>query len=68
MTFNLFFESIKHNKMLTMAMAFREVSEPRVKSVPGTLFDMVAGMMVSGMQNSLNLSRFSTNCSALSKA
>jgi len=37
---------------LTSQMAFSAVSVPRVKSVPGTLLLMVAGIIVIGMQNS----------------
>jgi len=38
---------------------------PRLKSVPGTLLEMVAGMMVIGMQNSGNLSLASARLKTL---
>lgn len=37
---------------LTSQMAFSAVSVPSVKSVPGTLLLIVAGIIVIGMQNS----------------
>lgn len=42
---------------LTSVMAFRAVSEPMLRSDPGTLLDTVAGTMTMGTQNSLYLSR-----------
>ena len=48
-----------NNYRHTSAMALRAVSAPRVKSVPGTLLLMVAGIIVIGIQNSGNLSRAS---------
>ena len=49
-------------------MAFSAVSVPRVKSVPGTLLLIVAGIIVIGMQNSGCLSLASVIISRLSKA
>lgn len=42
---------------LTSVMAFRAVSEPTLRSEPGTLLDTVAGTMTMGTHNSLYLSR-----------
>ena len=55
-------------KPLTSQMAFNAVSVPRVKSVPGTLLLMVAGIIVIGMQNSGCLSRASAIIRILWKA
>ena len=51
--------------ILTSAISFSAVSAPRLKSVPGTLLLIVAGIMVIGIQNSGYLSRFSLKSKAL---
>jgi len=45
----------------TSAISFNDVSLPRLKSVPGTLLLMVAGIVTIGMQNSGYLERASVN-------
>lgn len=37
--------------MITSAISFKDVSAPKLNSVPGTLLLMVAGKTVIGMQN-----------------
>ena len=49
-------------------ISLRAVSEPREKSVPGTLLEMVAGRTTIGILNSGNLSRFSARSRAVWKA
>jgi len=49
-------------------MAFSAVSVPRVKSVPGTLLLIVAGIIVIGMHNSGYFSLASAIMSTLWKA
>lgn len=56
------------DSVLTSTMAFREVSEPRLRSVPGTLLLMVAGRTQMGTQNSWWSLRASANKAELSKA
>lgn len=53
---------------LTSTTALRPVSQPMLRSVPGTLLLMVAGRMQMGMQNSWWRSHASANRTALSKA
>lgn len=38
-------------------ISFKPVSQPSENSVPGTLFDIVAGTTISGIQNSGKLLR-----------
>lgn len=53
---------------LTSMAALTAVSEPRLKSVPGTLLLMVAGMTHMTMQSSSYCPRASTSCSTPSYA
>lgn len=53
---------------LTSMAALTAVSEPRLKSVPGTLLLMVAGMTHMMMQSSSYCPRASTSCSTPSYA
>lgn len=56
------------DSVLTSTIAFREVSEPKLICVPGTLLLMVAGTTQMGTQNSWKLLRASANATELSKA
>lgn len=57
-----------HRLPLTSMAALTAVSEPRLKSVPGTLLLMVAGMTHMMMQSSSYCPRASTSCSTPSYA
>lgn len=56
------------DSVLTSTITFREVSEPKLRSVPGTLLLMVAGRTQMGTQNSWWLLRASANMTELLKA
>lgn len=45
--------------LLTSVISLRAVSQPKLKSLPGTLLLIVAGMTTMGMQNSGYLPRAS---------
>lgn len=49
---------------LTSVMVFRAVSEPMLKSEPGTLLETVAGTITMGMQNSGKRSRAADSSSS----
>jgi len=61
----LHYYKVHESARLTSQMAFSAVSVPRVKSVPGTLLLIVAGIIVIGMQNSGCLSLASAIISTL---